>query len=170
MGSKLGLSRRGMNTDWGVFEKKVLRRMFGPSRKEAAAECWRQGASCSVVVTCGSVRSQGLKCSLRIGPRDGPLWTRWWILCSLKGPTHVATSYDARSATEHHDANCNVCGEVSRIELQSQQVALPDYGITPRVGNRAMGELQHIVTVSISSAPTASLMNVFFSRFLVILK
>jgi hypothetical protein len=31
-----------------------------------------------------------------------------------------------------------------------------------RVGNRATGELQHTVTASLSSALTATLMNVFF--------
>jgi hypothetical protein len=40
MGAKLGLSLWRRNTDWGVFEKRVLRRIFGPKREEDRS--WRK--------------------------------------------------------------------------------------------------------------------------------
>jgi hypothetical protein len=36
MGEKLGLSHYGKNTDGGVFENRVLRRIFGPEKDKIA--------------------------------------------------------------------------------------------------------------------------------------
>jgi hypothetical protein len=41
MGVKLGLPQSGRNTDLGVFENRVLRRIFGPKRQEVVGS-WRR--------------------------------------------------------------------------------------------------------------------------------
>jgi len=38
VGVKLGRSHCGRNVDWGVFENRVLRRIFGPKRDEVTGE------------------------------------------------------------------------------------------------------------------------------------
>jgi hypothetical protein len=40
MGAKLGLSLRGRNIDWGVFETRVLRKIYGSKREEDGS--WRK--------------------------------------------------------------------------------------------------------------------------------